>query len=533
MKILHPEWRASNAPIKFPFEDTASLTNDAGAVLFETTFLDAAFYVIGAKSRLYIGKITVSAESVKIDIHDDTQRAVASGSFSKLSPPDVISFTDIYNRPAGLMVSDSISLSIFSAWELGEHNFTADQTAFVARCCHAVPDVGVRGFLLDDGNIVSGDVWFVGDDGVVLSCDSTTERTPCVSSQSVTTLRVDIVGDTLFRRRLCSSPSDFETPRFLQSITFCLPGMLPSESSEESLEISYISSSSGTLAGAVDILFLTDTTGSMGDFLAKIRTLSSELLSGLIAAYPEVDFNFGIAEYRDIVDGPPFNDNTLNYRLNQAMTDDVDACVDAINTWIPNGGGDWPEGQMGALSNAARNWYDDIGGREDSVKIIVWSGDMPGHLNYGVYPNTLQEVIDTLNAKYIHVIGINTQIASGGINLAWDLTGGQNQADIITEGTDGAVLHDASNLTADQILSAMRLLIEDTILNVSKRVVRRNKITHKASTESQCVTCGPGDFGDIKLFVHTEAAEDTILRIRPITSGLRIDTVGERLEDLR
>jgi hypothetical protein len=37
----------------------------------------------------------------------------------------------------------------------------------------------------------------------------------------------------------------------------------------------------------------------------------------------------------------------------------------------------------------------------------------------------------------------------------------------------------------------------------------------------------------MKMFVHTEGATDTILRIRPVPEGLKIETVGERLENIR
>ena len=45
--------------------------------------------------------------------------------------------------------------------------------------------------------------------------------------------------------------------------------------------------------------------------------------------------------------------------------------------------------------------------------------------------------------------------------------------------------------------------------------------------------CGPGTNGDLKLYTGNSGAADTILRIRPEPGGLRIEAVGEGLEDIR
>jgi hypothetical protein len=59
---------------------------------------------------------------------------------------------------------------------------------------------------------LTGDIWLVGDQGVVLRQDG-----PSV-------IRVDIVGVPLFRRFLCEPQSeDFPTKRYLKTINGCGP----------------------------------------------------------------------------------------------------------------------------------------------------------------------------------------------------------------------------------------------------------------------------------------------------------------------
>jgi hypothetical protein len=82
------------------------------------------------------------------------------------------------------------------------------------------PEVGVRGILLDDNSVMTGDVYLVGDNGVVLSCDAVEIPSDCdAEPQTQHTIRVDIVGDPLWRRRECA-PGFFETPQFLKTLTF-------------------------------------------------------------------------------------------------------------------------------------------------------------------------------------------------------------------------------------------------------------------------------------------------------------------------
>jgi hypothetical protein len=135
-------------------------------------------------------------------------------------------FYDAYNRPAGVLISESRRLGVFQSWGVGVHEFLAEETQFAATCVFPTPEVGVRAIRLETGELFVGDVWLLGDDGIVLRVSETTE--PIVGSvdvRHISQIRVDVVGDTLFRRRLCQPQSLFETPRFVQNLNVIGPNM--------------------------------------------------------------------------------------------------------------------------------------------------------------------------------------------------------------------------------------------------------------------------------------------------------------------
>lgn len=581
--IRHPEWRASLEPTKYPFNDTATLTN-GDVIIPNITFIDASFYVSGATAGLYLTEVVVSATEVTIYIGTVADKAMASVTFDKTVPPDVLRFTDANGKPAGMVVSDSFKIAIFSAWSTGNHVFTIDQTGFVARCCHAVPSAGLRGFLLDDGSIVNEDVWLVGDDGVVLTCTDGTEPAGCsIAELETKKIRIDVVGDSLFRRKLCSDPEAFETPSFLQSLTFIAPGFTESSSSYFSSSFPSASSSSAEPAPKVDILFFTDTTGSMSTFLSTIKLRISDLVTSIKADMPDVDFLFAVADYKDTFYGvAPYDDTAIGYRLAQAMTDDeslVAAGAASMATLSDGSNPTVPEGQFVGLKNIPTDWTDSlkIAGRSDAYKIIIQIGDAPGHLRTGTgispptsdpYPVDLAEVTDALAAEGIKFIMLSLDTTAAnqpGMNVysqANDILatlGGavtDRTAELFPEITDGDVwvesaanggmnfyhqllyLFDDTRFTT-KLQPAVNTGIRETINYVPPGTppdppppVLKKKFVVYPGEETTYLKCGPDTLGDVKIFVHTNSSPETILRVRTVDQGLRIEAAGERLENI-
>src|SRR5207253_9013591 len=118
----------------------------------------------------------------------------------------------------------------------------------------------------------------------------------------------------------------------------------------------------------VDILFLADTTGSMGPAIANRQANASSILSQVRTAQP--DSEFGAANYKDV------NCDAVPFKVDQAITTDTTAAQNGINAWSASGGCDTPEAQVNALfqigSGAA-------GFRSGSTRVVAWFGDASGH----------------------------------------------------------------------------------------------------------------------------------------------------------
>lgn len=204
--IRFPEFLASLEDTKYPFLPTASLSNGRVGFL-EGTFLDAHLYAVASSGRYYVSRVVVQSDRFTIVVGDDTDPERLSTSATIPVTDGVLQLTDANGRPGGVLVSEPSRLALLSAWGVGTHTFERAQTEFCVTCQMPVPDPGVTGLRLETGEILSGRVWLVGEDGVVLRTITDTDR----NGNPVQRLRIDVVGDPLYLQKLCN-PDDLFTP---------------------------------------------------------------------------------------------------------------------------------------------------------------------------------------------------------------------------------------------------------------------------------------------------------------------------------
>lgn len=220
-----------------------------------------------------------------------------------------------------------------------------------------------------------------------------------------------------------------------------LPGEMKTYTLDFNIEIS------GEAGGLADVLFLTDTTGSMGSYINATKTAISGILAEISTSLPELDIQYAVADYRNYTDGGNYSAYGVNLR--QPFTADTALVQAAINSMSASGGADTPESQLKGMVSIATNWLTPtgdlgFGGRATAQKIVCWAGDAPGHIAGdepgssgspppGYYP-TLAGTIDALNAQGILVFGLNVYGSGSGINA---LYGGAHQQDAITSATGG------------------------------------------------------------------------------------------------
>jgi hypothetical protein len=199
--------------------------------------------------------------------------------------------------------------------------------------------------------------------------------------------------------------------------------------------------------GKADVMFLTDTTGSMWGYIESMKTAFSDILMRVSASLPGVDIRYGVADYKDYFDGGAYQTTGVNLR--QGFTADPAQAQSAIDSLTADGGWDWPEEQLRSMTTLAADWLSaDYGGRVDAQKLLIWGGDSPGH-SVGEaevgglsdwYP-TLEDAIASLNSQGIKVFGLNVFGDDLGID---DALYGQ-QEDAITAATGGMSFYSVGN----------------------------------------------------------------------------------------
>lgn len=213
-RILFPDFRDEQADSKYPFTDSSSLrVTGTQLEIARDAFIDASLYPIGASGQIYISAITITTFDVTIALGDggDTRRCAAA--FNPTTPPEdgVLKFTDRYGRPAGILLSTPLALSVFGGWPGGTYNLRPVEASFVAAVFIPAQEPGVRAVLPETEEFLTGDVWLVGNRGVV------------IRKEGEDIIRVDIVGEPLFKRYLCEDQGKFTPPKFVKTINGCGP----------------------------------------------------------------------------------------------------------------------------------------------------------------------------------------------------------------------------------------------------------------------------------------------------------------------
>lgn len=132
----------------------------------------------------------------------------------------------------------------------------------------------------------------------------------------------------------------------------------------------------------LDVVFVLDTTGSMGDEIQRLKQTLEYIHFQITHLTPRPDVRFGMVLFRDKGD---------SYRTRVVpLTPDLEEFAGALGEVRAGGGGDTPEDVQAALEAAMTG----IDWRKDGVKLAFLIGDAPPHLDYGqtyTYVEAMQE----------------------------------------------------------------------------------------------------------------------------------------------
>lgn len=177
-----------------------------------------------------------------------------------------------------------------------------------------------------------------------------------------------------------------------------------------------------------DIVFLSDTTGSMGGSISNVRSNATSIMNDISSGVPAGSIaEFAAAQYKDqeFCSSDPFA-----FNVDQNLTTNTSDVQNGINTWSAGGGCDTPESWINALwqiANGAINF------RSGSTRVVVQFGDATSHdPSLG---HSLGDAISALQAAGIEVIfiAVDDSQPDGGLD-------GAGQASAIAAATGGQVL---------------------------------------------------------------------------------------------
>eukprot|EP01053_Blabericola_migrator_P003775 Blabericola_migrator_1__3774@NODE_2132_length_3226_cov_718_199747_g1351_i0_p1_GENE_NODE_2132_length_3226_cov_718_199747_g1351_i0NODE_2132_length_3226_cov_718_199747_g1351_i0_p1_ORF_typecomplete_len594_score77_44Integrin_beta/PF00362_18/1_3e28VWA/PF00092_28/4_2e05_NODE_2132_length_3226_cov_718_199747_g1351_i06922473 len=153
----------------------------------------------------------------------------------------------------------------------------------------------------------------------------------------------------------------------------------------------------------LDVMFLQDTTGSFDDDLPNVVAQIPNMVAQILSNHP--NSYFGVAEFKDKPYKPWGEFNDFCYKLNGALSPDVNEFSYAYSGLYASGGSDLPEAHYHALIDVALDTA--VGWRqlarqglnattnEAGARLIIMSTDAEPHLpgDYAKYPNDLYPYI--------------------------------------------------------------------------------------------------------------------------------------------
>lgn len=179
-----PERDNENALRKYPFADAATCRNDA-CILPSGALVDAQIMLFGDAQDAWLSKIDADGR-----IHVSTDAGAFAASDDPIAPGAAVvlhTVDDGAETYAGVVVCGGVE-PVSALLACGEQTFTRAGTTFAETAVTRFGIPSVTGFRLDDGNVVCGDVRFVGTDGCDVATFATHDGRRC--------LMVSVIGES-------------------------------------------------------------------------------------------------------------------------------------------------------------------------------------------------------------------------------------------------------------------------------------------------------------------------------------------------
>jgi hypothetical protein len=171
-----------------------------------------------------------------------------------------------------------------------------------------------------------------------------------------------------------------------QSFTFAAGGATGDAAPGGTVTLAADATGGAVAPVAVDVLFLLDATGSMGDEIDRLKTTIESVAERIAALDSQPDVRFGMTLYRDLADS--FVTTTFDF------TGDIQSFHSAIADVVAEGGDDYPEAMDEGLAEAMAvpSWRDPA----TTVQLVFLVADAPPQVQRDVqtpYPVSVTDAI--------------------------------------------------------------------------------------------------------------------------------------------
>lgn len=198
----------------------------------------------------------------------------------------------------------------------------------------------------------------------------------------------------------------------------------------------------------IEVVFVLDTTGSMGGLLSAAKEKIWSIATTMASAESAPEIKIGLVAYRDR--GDAYVTQVID------LSDDLDSVYAKLMDFQARGGGDGPESVNKALYDAVHkiSWST----QSDAYKVVFLVGDAPPHMDY---PDDVKypETIKAANAKGIVINTI--QCGRDGVTAGqWQKIASLSQGDFFNVAQDGNAI--AVLTPFDEKIAVLSAKLDDT-----------------------------------------------------------------------
>lgn len=182
MSIYNTEYRNQARYRRYPFSDAATLTSNEGYELPLDFFLDGMLYPIDLVNGLHVSQIDFNTKTIWV-ADDVTGTIHGKGVWDGDSEIVEIFEDGGAARRVGMFVLGAGRLNTSAG---GLYTFNASATELSPASYYPLNQTGVRGIMLEDGTLFTGDITLEGQDGVTVYT--------FIDSDGRSVVRLDIQG---------------------------------------------------------------------------------------------------------------------------------------------------------------------------------------------------------------------------------------------------------------------------------------------------------------------------------------------------